>query len=66
MNGSGRMNMRLAGSYREDDRARAGGWRLRQVTTTATPDPLAVSPNSTRPAVRVVLAAIRRLVPHVA
>lgn len=61
MSCSGRMNLRLASSYREDDRRRAAGWRLRHVTTTAAAPPAAASPQSTQPAVRFALAAIRRL-----
>ena len=66
MSGSGRMGLRLASSYREDDRRRAGEWRGQQATTTAAPKPAAVSVLPARSAVRVAIAAIRRLVPRFA
>jgi hypothetical protein len=69
MSGSGRMNMRLASSYREDDRRRAVDRGRRQTMTSAGPDLEAASSRSARSAVRVVRAAhaaIRRLVPRLA
>jgi hypothetical protein len=61
MSGSGRMGLRLASSYREDDRRRAAEWRGQQATTTAAPKPAAVSVLPARSAVRGTIASIRRL-----
>jgi len=69
MSGSGRMSLRLASSYREDDRRRAGDPGHRQETTAADPDLAAASSRPARSAVGVVRAArvaIRRLVPRIA
>ncbi len=67
MNGSGRMNLRLASSCHEGDRRAVD--RLRQATTTADPGLATVPSRPARSAVRTVrvaLAAIRRLVPRFA
>jgi hypothetical protein len=69
MSGSGRMNMRLASSYREDDHSRAVDHPCRQTMTAAGADFPGASPRPARSAVgvvRVVRAAIRRLVPRIA
>jgi hypothetical protein len=64
MNGSGRMNLRLADSYREDDHRHATDRRRRQAAMPAAPGAGAGSRRPAGVARRVTLAAIRRLVPH--
>lgn len=61
MSGSGRMGLRLASSYREDDRRRAAEQRGRQATPTAAPKTATVSVLPVRSAVRDAIASIRRL-----
>jgi hypothetical protein len=69
MSGSGRMNLRLASSYREDDYRRVVDHFRRRGMITAGPDLGAASSRPARSAARVVRAAraaIHRLAPRTA
>ena len=64
MSGCGRMNLRLASSYREDGRRRAADLSRRQGMTTDAPKLAIGSLRRSRSVVRDALAALRRLVPR--
>ena len=66
MGRSGRLSLRLASSYREDDLRRAGDRRRRQSTTTGASTSATSSEDRLRTSLRSTLASIGRLLPRLA